>query len=103
MMRFLIVGFGIAVLVAGCGSAGKPVGVRDVKHAADEMLVNGNFADGSANWVLEESGATGRAECVKKGRMAQPPFASGCSQLETKRGVCRFTRRGCESRRAEGT
>jgi uncharacterized protein YndB with AHSA1/START domain len=67
MMRFLIVGFGIAVLVAGCGSAGKPVGVRDVKHAADEMLVNGNFADCKANWVLEESGATGQTECVKEG------------------------------------
>jgi uncharacterized protein YndB with AHSA1/START domain len=67
MMRFLIIGFGIAVLVAGCGSAGKPVGVRDVKHATDEMLVNGNFADGSANWVLEESGATGQKECVKEG------------------------------------
>jgi hypothetical protein len=31
------------------------------------MLVNGSFADGNANWVVEESGATGLAECVKEG------------------------------------
>jgi len=32
-----------------------------------EMLVNGSFADGNAHWVVEESGATGKAECVKEG------------------------------------
>ncbi len=32
-----------------------------------EMLVNGSFADGTNHWVLEESGATGRAEHVKEG------------------------------------
>ncbi|MGA2324085.1 MAG: carbohydrate binding domain-containing protein [Sedimentisphaerales bacterium] len=32
-----------------------------------EMLVNGSFADGNAHWVVEESGATGRAEYVKEG------------------------------------
>ncbi len=31
------------------------------------MLVNGCFIDGTNNWVLEESGATGRAERVKEG------------------------------------
>ena len=36
-------------------------------RAADEMLVNGSFADCNTNWVVEESGATGRAECVKEG------------------------------------
>jgi hypothetical protein len=38
-----------------------------VVRAPDEMLVNGNFADGNANWVVEESGATGLAEYVKEG------------------------------------
>jgi hypothetical protein len=33
-----------------------------------EMLVNGNFADGLTNWVLEQTdGATGRMECVPEG------------------------------------
>ena len=36
--------------------------------ASAEMLVNGNFADGTNNWVLvAESGATGRAEIVGEG------------------------------------
>jgi hypothetical protein len=64
MMRYLIIGFGIAVLAAGCGSAAKPVGM---KHAPNEMLVNGDFADCITDWVVEESGATGQAECVKEG------------------------------------
>ncbi len=38
-----------------------------LKHA-DEMLVNGNFAAGLTNWVLEQTeGATGRMEYVPEG------------------------------------
>jgi hypothetical protein len=34
----------------------------------DEMLLNGNFAAGMTNWVLEQTeGATGRMECVPEG------------------------------------
>lgn len=32
-----------------------------------EMLLNGNFADGTNHWVVMESGATGRAEIVAEG------------------------------------
>jgi hypothetical protein len=64
MMRYLILGFATAMLVAGCGSVGKQTGV---KQTPNEMLVNGDFSDGINNWVLEESGATGQAECVKEG------------------------------------
>ena len=49
-------------------AAALPIAVR----ASDEMLVNGNFADGNANWILEESGATGQAECVKEGPDGKP-------------------------------
>jgi hypothetical protein len=41
-------------------------------RASDEMLVNGSFADCNARWVFEESGATGRAECVKEGPDGKP-------------------------------
>ena len=37
------------------------------KRAPAEMLVNGNFADGTNHWVVMESGATGRAEIVAEG------------------------------------
>ena len=67
MMRFLIIGFGIAVLIAGCDSPAKQDGVKDANHIPDEMLVNGSFANGIDNWVVAESGATGQAECVEEG------------------------------------
>jgi hypothetical protein len=36
--------------------------------APGEMLVNGNFADGTNNWaVVAEAGATGQAEVVGEG------------------------------------
>jgi hypothetical protein len=50
--------------------AASPIAVR----VSDEMLVNGNFADGNANWIVEESGATGRAECVKEGPSGSVAF-----------------------------
>ena len=33
----------------------------------NEMLVNGGFSGGTSNWVIQESGATGRAESVQEG------------------------------------
>ena len=77
----------LATLVsAGCASSSQPVAKTPPKpapapaaaparrtaavtvQAPVEMLVNGNFADGDANWVVEQtSGATGQAECVKEG------------------------------------
>jgi len=56
--------------------AAAPVASSSLSVAAparsDEMLVNGSFADGNANWVVEESGATGRAEYVKEGPDGKP-------------------------------
>jgi hypothetical protein len=63
MMRFLIIGFGIVMLGAGC----RLTDSANTSRGRYEMLVNGSFAEGNANWVVEESGATGRAECVKEG------------------------------------
>jgi hypothetical protein len=65
-------------LVAGCAGDTHVHGrAADQRAAAgssaaasvrrDEMLVNGSFAKGTRHWVVEESGATGRAECVKEG------------------------------------
>jgi hypothetical protein len=41
--------------------------VTSAVRSPAEMLINGSFADGNAHWVVEESGATGQAECVKEG------------------------------------
>jgi len=41
--------------------------VKTLSPTQAEMLVNGNFADGLTNWVVAESGATGRAEIVAEG------------------------------------
>ncbi len=41
---------------------------RSMAAAPDEMLVNGNFAGGLTNWVVEQTmGATGQVECVNEG------------------------------------
>ena len=37
-----------------------------------EMLVNGNFADGTNHWVVMESGATGKAETIADGPGGKP-------------------------------
>jgi hypothetical protein len=83
MLRVLVVGLGIAMLLIGYQAAAiaassdsntavaKPA-PSDSNAAApvrdsNEMLVNGNFADGIANWILEETGATGKADVVKEG------------------------------------
>ena len=48
----------------GCAGSSKPVS----KTAPVEMLVNGNFADGDANWTLEQnSTATGKIDFVNEG------------------------------------
>ena len=70
MMKFWIIGFGIAML----GVCYQSTYAADTSQGQCEMLVNGNFADGNANWVLEESGATGQAECVKEGPDGKPAF-----------------------------
>ncbi len=79
MIRVLVIVFGIAIHLCGYKTAAEandsniPATLKDSNTAAapakdsNEMLVNGSFADGLANWVLEESGATGRAECIKEG------------------------------------
>jgi hypothetical protein len=48
------------------GSVASP-NTSPVLKRGDEMLVNGGFADGTNHWVIEESGATGRAEQVREG------------------------------------
>ncbi len=45
---------------------------RAAVRASGEMLVNGNFAAGMTNWVVEESGATGKAEVVAEGPGGKP-------------------------------
>jgi hypothetical protein len=67
MMRFLIIGFGAVILVVGCRLAVPSASNSLPVAASNEMLVNSSFADGNAHWVVEESGATGKAECVKEG------------------------------------
>jgi hypothetical protein len=78
MLRVLVVGVVIAIVLSGyqaaaAGDSNSPAASKDSNSIAapvrdsNEMLVNGSFADGIANWVLEESGATGKAECVKEG------------------------------------
>ena len=67
------------LVLQGGGSVQKPAAVESAvpMHPAallkrgDEMLVNGSFAEGTNRWVLEESGATGRAEHVKEGPEGQ--------------------------------
>jgi len=64
-------------LVLRGGPGQKPAAVKSAVPSAtptsaslnpgDEMLVNGSFAEGTNRWVLEESGATGRADHVKEG------------------------------------
>jgi hypothetical protein len=82
MLRVLVVGFvmsmfliGYQATVIGAASdantpAAKPA-PSDANAApakdSNEMLVNGNFAGGSENWVLEETGATGKMDVVKEG------------------------------------
>jgi hypothetical protein len=41
-------------------------------RASAEMLVNGNFAAGMTNWVVMESGSTGKAEIVAEGPDGKP-------------------------------
>lgn len=66
------------LVLQGGGSTQNPAPVETTVPAAthtsawlnhaDEMLVNGNFAAGLTNWVLEQTeGATGRMKCVPEG------------------------------------
>lgn len=51
--------------------AGKPLAPpadsRTSTELSGEMLVNGSFASGASKWVVEEAGATGKAEVVEEG------------------------------------
>lgn len=58
---FIAIGLVTLTLVAGCASDTR------VHDRPGEMLVNGSFAHGTKHWVVEQSGATGRAKCVKEG------------------------------------
>ena len=65
MARTLLVVLGlftVGLAVAPTAPAGPAV-----IPASAEMLVNGSFVAGMANWVVAESGATGKAEVVAEG------------------------------------
>src|SRR5450432_1121577 len=59
--------------LAGCASNSQPTTQTPAKPAAGEMLVNGNFAEGNANWTLEQNtSATGQVDVVNEGPAGQP-------------------------------
>jgi len=59
------------LVLQGGGLSQKPAESAAVS-ASDEMLVNGDFADGITNWVVAESGATGEAAVVAEGPGGKP-------------------------------
>jgi hypothetical protein len=63
----IAIALGALLLVGGCASDDARVQGRP-----GEMLSNGSFASRTRHWVVEESGATGRAECVLEGPDRKP-------------------------------